>query len=499
MAKVVIIGGGVSGLSAGIYARMNGHYAVVCEKHFEVGGNLTGWQRGEYHIDNCIHWLTGTNTSTDMYRMWTELGALGSGIDIYYGDKLYTYELYGQQISLFRDLERTRRAMLDTSPSDRRETECLIRAVRLVQEISGVAVSGYERRLNLLERLRTLPTLVKYFNLSTGDLACRFRNHALRGFITAFLGRDFSSLALIMIFATFCGNNGGIPVGGSRAMAAGMADRLLSLGGELYLKKEAAKINFDGSRAVSVSFTDGIVLEADYVILATDPMPAFGQLLGRDMPRKLMAQYNDSRMKRFSAYQCAFACDTDMLPFEADYIFDVPIDKRAVLHTDKLIVREFSHEPTFSPKGKNIIQTLTFCDEWLSSELIGLREDRAAYEKMKQELSCTVKDLIEHHFPSLNGRIKCIDAWTPATYKRYTGSATGSFMSFAVPPKRLLRRISPRIDGIENVFFATQWQQAPGGLPIAAECGKSAVREVVLTEAKRSVSMKECNGIKSNY
>ena len=55
MAKIIIVGGGVSGLSAGIYAQLNGHTAVICEKHTKAGGNLTGWQREGYKIDNCIH------------------------------------------------------------------------------------------------------------------------------------------------------------------------------------------------------------------------------------------------------------------------------------------------------------------------------------------------------------------------------------------------------------------------------------------------------------
>ena len=81
MAKILIIGGGVAGLSAGIYAQMNGHQATICERQKNTGGNLTGWQRGEYHIDNCIHWLTGTNPATDTYKIWKDLGALGN-VDI---------------------------------------------------------------------------------------------------------------------------------------------------------------------------------------------------------------------------------------------------------------------------------------------------------------------------------------------------------------------------------------------------------------------------------
>ena len=64
MSKIVIIGGGVAGLTAGICARLNGYDAVIFEKHRIAGGNLTGWDRGGFHIDNCVHWLTGTNPVT---------------------------------------------------------------------------------------------------------------------------------------------------------------------------------------------------------------------------------------------------------------------------------------------------------------------------------------------------------------------------------------------------------------------------------------------------
>ena len=100
MAEILIIGGGVAGLSAGIYAQLNGHHATICERQKMTGGNLTGWQRGEYHIDNCIHWLTGTNPNTNLYKMWTDLGALGD-VKVYQPDLLYTYEEGGVRLSLY--------------------------------------------------------------------------------------------------------------------------------------------------------------------------------------------------------------------------------------------------------------------------------------------------------------------------------------------------------------------------------------------------------------
>lgn len=57
--KLAIIGGGVSGLTAGIYAQMSGMESTVYEQHSIAGGELTGWERQGCHIDNCVHWLVG--------------------------------------------------------------------------------------------------------------------------------------------------------------------------------------------------------------------------------------------------------------------------------------------------------------------------------------------------------------------------------------------------------------------------------------------------------
>ncbi|HEY5375632.1 MAG TPA: NAD(P)-binding protein, partial [Polyangiaceae bacterium] len=56
---VVIIGGGLAGLSAGCYARANGFRSTIVEHNLALGGVCTAWSRGTYTIDGCIHWLTG--------------------------------------------------------------------------------------------------------------------------------------------------------------------------------------------------------------------------------------------------------------------------------------------------------------------------------------------------------------------------------------------------------------------------------------------------------
>ncbi|MBQ9784353.1 MAG: NAD(P)/FAD-dependent oxidoreductase [Clostridia bacterium] len=484
MANIVIIGGGVAGLSAGIYAQLNGHHAVVCEKHFVAGGNLTGWDRGEYHIDNCIHWLTGTNPATDTYRMWEDLGALGEGIGVYQAEALYTCERDGQTLSLWRDLDRLEREMLALSPEDEPHIRSFIKTVRGVQGHVGIGGETHDQKNTPAQTLALLPRLLKHYRLSTAALSKRFKHPLLRDFFTKFIGADFSSFALIVVIATFCGDNGGIPEGGSCAMMERMTRRLKKLGGELLLKKDAVRIHHENGTARSVEFADGTTLEADYVIIAADPAMTYKQLLAAELPRQIGREYERADMKRFSSYHCALSCDEETLPFKGDFVFEIPEEYRERMGTTHLVVREYSHEKGYAPAGKNVLQTLTLCDEETAKGFIRLRGDKQAYAERKKKIAQDVTEIITKKFPALIGKIKALDVWTPATYRRYTGSEVGSWMSFILPATHLPQKISNRAKGFSNVIFATQWLSAPGGLPLAASEGKRAIDTIVKIGAR---------------
>ena len=490
MAEIVIIGGGVSGLSAGIYSALGGHRVRIYEKHTEPGGNLTGWQRGSYHIDNCIHWLTGTCKESSLYRTWVELGALGGGVRIIKQDTLYTVEHDGESLSLYRDLDRCEREMLDASGKDARKTRELIRAVRALQRLSGLCrdsrTPGYVGARSVL----SAPLLLKYHLMSTGELTQSFRSPLLKKFVTAFFGTEFSALALITVIAHFTADNGDIPEGGSRAMARRMSERFISLGGELFTGKRAVKVELKDGRAEAVLFSDGERVVADYVIVATEPYAAFGSMIDLPLPKRLKRDLSDGRLFRFSSYHCAFSCSTDVLPFEGDHILEVPEEYRRVLGSGTLIVRSLSHDSEFAPEGRCVIQSMVFCDEESSREFIRLcREDKREYKRLKDKLAITAEYLICERFPGLKGRIKIIDAWTPATYNRYTAAQTGSYMAFAIPKGYIPGAISPAVRGASNLFLATQWQSPPGGLPNAALAGKRAA-EAIAAREKRAVRVK---------
>lgn len=87
----------LAGLSAGIYGQKQGFETEIYEKHGIAGGQCTGWDREGCHIDNCIHWLTGTREGTKLYQMWEEVGALGKNVQVIQSDFFIPLKLVGKE------------------------------------------------------------------------------------------------------------------------------------------------------------------------------------------------------------------------------------------------------------------------------------------------------------------------------------------------------------------------------------------------------------------
>ena len=119
--KIVIIGGGIGGLSAGIYALKAGYDAAIYEKNPVAGGECMGWNRKGYHIDNCIHWLTGTDEKTDLWKVWNTLGAIDENTAYVDEGKFYSSILDGKELTLWNDLEKTRNELIAFAPEDKKK------------------------------------------------------------------------------------------------------------------------------------------------------------------------------------------------------------------------------------------------------------------------------------------------------------------------------------------------------------------------------------------
>ncbi len=470
MKRIVIVGAGVAGMTAGILLAEEGHAVTVLERSARVGGNLTGWTREGCYIDNCLHWLTGTARGTKLGRLWRRVGVLGKDVPLRKTEYFYRSRLGEDSISFWRDLDRTRREMHALSPADAKECDRFLSAAEALS-------SG-----NALARTRAI---FSYAGVTLAELSERFHHPLLRAALTDYIGGEYSALGLIFAYGAYIGGNADLPAGGSLAMAERMAARLRALGGNLLLSKRVTRTVIDGKWIKAVQTADGEQYAADAVIFACDPHVTFDYLLPEQMRSRALDRLDQSSaFPGLSALHVAYSVDSADCPLRGTVCFSGRAGRHAARAGGRMALRVFDHEPDFAPEGKLVLQMMLFVTEKEASEWIALRREPESYRREKRAFAEAATEAILAEFPMLAPSLTVLDAWTPATYARYTGAYKGNFIGYALTGKALPPRMAMRVKGCANAYLASGWMRMPSGLPSAARVGK-ATAELVLSELAR--------------
>ena len=464
MKKAIVIGAGMAGLTAGIRLAEGGWDVTVLERQAGPGGNLRTWTRKGHVIDNCIHWLNGTREGSRLHALWRSIGVLGDGVGLIRQPFFYRSHLPCGTLTMWRDSTRAEEELVEKSPGD-------ARAIRRFFRDARAYASG--------SPLSRAAVALRWFKTSVGDFADSLSDPDLATFFSDYLGREYASLGLLVAYAAFLSGDADLPAGGSSGVAERLTERFLSLGGNLVTGVRATGIVTKSGRAAAVLTDRGEGYECDRVIAACDPHVTFSRLLPSEYaPAALGRIDRDPRTPHISSLHAAFSL---MSPFPPGAAWTTVIggDPAALPKRTggRLILRSFAHEPGFSPEGKTVLQATCFlsgeeADGWFCPE--------ADYKTKKDAFVSAALDAVKTAFPYSSPDV--IDAWTPATYERFTGADRGDYIGWLVPAGLMPPRLAERVKGISNLSIASGWCRMPGGLPTAARSGARAAADVLLSD-----------------
>lgn len=487
---IVIVGAGISGLTAGIYAEQNGFHAIVLEKNPRIGGFCTGWYRKGRYLDGCIHWLTGTREGTILNQDWKNIGAISSQEDIIYLPSWGTFEYKGTKVTLWRDLEKAEAEWKEISPEDSKEIHHFFKMVSDFTKVELPLRKPIEK-LNFFEimslGLKVGSVWTSYLltmKMSCENYAKKFKSPAIRWALTHAQPGDGNLFSMIYSYATIVEGNGGIPKGGSHPMSERIKDRFLSLGGTLKLNADVDHIILRNKTAVGVALTNGEKIYADYVVTALDPNYVVTRLLyGLYKYPQIEKRYRDPvNNPTPSCVLLNFAVE-DLPDLPIPYSFETEPFVLGGVTIDHITVRSYAYDKeTFVKDNKTIVSVLL--DQWsLEYEYWkNLYKDRPSYLKKKKQVADMIISRIEEHLPQLKGHIETLDVATPKTMNRYTNSSRGAYMGFLFTSKKSMFSNKGTLPGIKNLYMAGQWFQAPGGLPLAMVQGKFAIQRICKKE-----------------
>ena len=492
--KITIIGGGIAGLSAGIYSAMNGFNTEILEMHNVAGGQCTAWERKKYRFDYCLHWLVGTSKGA-FHEIWKETNVINNETEI------IDHEVFSQifdkdrnEFTIYTNIERWEKYLINMAPEDTKTIRRMCNDMRKSALLEPFSLPPELR--NPLDYIRIIPAMLPILILvkKFGRLTCReyfnkldFKNEKIKTFLFELYGeRNFSALGFIFMLGWFNQKNAGYIKGGSYPLAQRMVEKLERLGGKISYSKRVNKIIVENNIAKGVILTDGTTISSDYVISTADGYTTIYKMLeGKYISKKIDFAYKNWELFT-PLVQVSFGVNK-MVKSEAPIIIN--LSKGLKIGSTKpeygYSIMNYSYDSTMAPDGKTSI-VMRYESPWKLWE--NLEGEDYKNEKLQIEKDATV--LLELEYPFITKYIEVIDVATPKTDVRFTGVKDGAYEGFMPSKENMMKTLDMQLPKLKNFLMAGQWLFPGGGLPPSAQTGKWSIQLICKKEKQRFISDK---------
>lgn len=405
----IIIGAGMSGLSAGVRLAYYEKRVCILERHTTIGGLNSFYRLRKRNYDVGLHAVTNYaepgSRKGPLSKLLRQLRLTWDDFDlcpqirssiVFPGCTLHftnhfdflleqIADAFPQQIDGFR---RLLRRIDEHNPLDLDREELSARQV--VQE--------YVQDPLLVDML--FCPLMFYGSATARDM-------------------DFSQF--VIMFRSIFHEGFGRPFDGIRLILKKLVRHFKSLGGQLRLRTGVSEIRQQGGRATSVLLDDGSELEADNILSSAGAAETMRLVdphapLARPVPGDISFVESISVMDREPAElghhdTIVFYNDADAFHYERP---QEPVDLRSGIICSP---NNFDYSRPLED-GRIRITALADPDYWLN-----LPDDE--YPRRKQEWNDRIVESALRHIPDFRGNVIDTDVFTPRTIRRFTGHVNG--------------------------------------------------------------------------
>lgn len=506
---VIVVGGGLAGLTGAAYSCRAGYRTLLLEKGQKTGGLVnTFWHQG-FAFDAGIRAFENSGIILPMLKsLGIEMQIIRNPVSIGITDR---WTRLGSKDSLadYADM------LTSLFPGNRKDIQDITGEIAKVMKYMDV-LYGIDNPLFLDDMrdpkvLKTLlPWLVKFqFNIGKAGRLNEPVNSYLRKFtdnqslidmIIQHFFKQTPTFFALSYFGLYLDYS--YPVGGMGTLAEKMAQYVRSKGGDV---QNRAKVSEVDAVSREVRTADGRTFRYRKLIWAADQKQFYSALAGVktvqiDEQRRLVrqGQGGDSILTLY------IGTDLDPAYFKArsgSHAFYTPVTEglssisawqaqadqgpEALLAWTRGYLARTTYEiscpslrdPSLAPPGSTGIIVSTLMDHSLVRRI----SDAGEYEAFKA--SCTahiLKTLENSLFPGITAHTLFSLCATPLTIERETGNAQGAITGWAftnhdIPAESRFKQIARSIQTpIPDIFQCGQWTFSPSGLPISILTGKLA-------------------------
>lgn len=462
---IIVIGGGLGGLTAGAKLAKEGRKVLLIEQHDRPGGCATTFKRGDFTLEVGLHEMDGPSPGDINSKIFTDLEVLNK-VEFIRIPEFYRFVngrhdvsiphdplLAAEQLSLlFPDESVGIKAYFDQILKPKRKLAEEGRMDKSLGEFLDLIITSEDLKLILLGNLG-------YFHDDPYTLSLMYYSLAQGSYYSS--GASFIK-------------------GGSQKLSDYLAGFIRNHGGEVLLNHIVTSIKTENNKAASVVYKkknkpDSESFEAmANEIIANAAMPNVADLLPEEFGSQLKNEIKDQKTgASLLTIYFGFKKPVKELghKYYSTFVYDGSIKTQKDIlpnnHSD-FSTRSFTFvdysqvDSGLASAGKSVgaICCTDYLKDWENL-------DRETYKIKKKQVEAIFIDRLEKLIPGIRKIIDYCEVGTPASVKRYTLNPEGAVYGFAQNPSRKL------IDTTklpENLHFASAWGKTGGGFS-GAICG----------------------------
>ncbi|MBI9084824.1 MAG: NAD(P)/FAD-dependent oxidoreductase [Desulfobacterales bacterium] len=502
---VIIVGGGLSGLSAGAHLASSGLKVLLCEQHDKVGGCATRFDREPFVFDSALHQMAGGGPGKKDRGLYQLLKVAGVDrkVELYELPHFYRSLFPGVDIRLPGDWDGFKKALKAKWPEESEGIEKFHRlcenTMNDIMEIKDLfRYTGFKKFTTMAMVPFRQPTFFKYMDKTLKDLMddC-FTDENLKAVVSqlwVYYGAPVpDQTALLTLAATegFLADGVWHIKGTSQELSSAYAERIEELGGTVMTSTPVTKIHMVNGMATGIDTEDGSRYTARYIVANTDPYQLAYKLIGKEhFPEKYIRKLEGMKpANSLCGVYLGLNIDLRKRGYDDTEIFINPSTDTVAMYdammrgdfeNGAVVVSIYSNfgDPVYAPPGKSLVTLTSYSkmDYWPE---YGEAYDRVKGKMVDDLLAVASKAVPELADPNF---IEHREGFTPRTLKRYTMNKGGVVYGFYMNPEQIEK--IPNTTPFPNVFIASNWTQAWHGVGSAQINGWRAARLVLDREGR---------------
>ncbi|NTU93423.1 MAG: NAD(P)/FAD-dependent oxidoreductase [Chlorobiaceae bacterium] len=498
---IIIIGGGLGGLTAGARLAKAGRKVLLFEQHSVPGGCATTFRRQGFLVEAGLHELDGLDATDLKTTIFRELDVFDK-IQFVRLPEFYRVVTSTTDLVVPDDSAAAIEVFVKAFPAEEKGIRTFFKTIHALRDEVD--------RLPLNRNIMKL--LYPVFPMLFPKLALH-NQRTLGEFIDGIITDEELKLALVANYpyyhddpytlsllyfslaqSSYYRGGGHFIKGGSQRLSNHLADFIVEHGGEVMLNSKVTRIVVENGRAVGVAVrrrqdAEEAVFRAG-TIVANAAVPLVVEMLPE--PERGLLARRVAGMKPGIAWLSAyigFRRDISSLNNRAYSTFfmgdgQASLKERALSNRSGFDQRGFAFvdysriDSGLGAEGKSfgVITTVDYIEDWE-----GLDEE--AYRRKKDEVARMLVRRLEGFMPGISREIEYLELGTARTVRRFTGNPGGVATGYAnVPGQSGTGRLGHR-SPVPGLYFASAWAAPGGGFTGAILGGWMSAGEILSTKS----------------